>query len=121
MRCEGLAITRRPIIHIRNENEAPIVGETLRRNPHITRDQWRPGSVNVSAMIVVTDDIAILLFVEWPLRLMPDEIIRKAWAMNHLFGAKILNEIIAGDSADDRKMIIVFCFGLVRSAAGYEL
>ena len=69
-------------------------------------------------MIIVADHIAILALVERPLCLLANEIIREARAMHHLLGPKILNEIVARNGADDRQMIVILGFGLVRRAAG---
>ena len=118
---EGLAIPWRPIIHISNEHQTPIVCQALRRNPNIARNQRRPGCVYVAAMIVVTDNVPIFLLVKGSLGLLANEVIRKAWTMDHLLGAKILDEIIAGDGADDWQMVVVFCFRLVGRTARNEL
>src|SRR5690348_5653352 len=68
-------------------------------------------------MIVESDHVSIILLVGIALRLLLDEIIRKAWAMDHLLSGKILHQRIAGVVADQRQMIIVGIFDRIGSAA----
>jgi len=75
----------------------------------------------MASVIVVTYYITILTFVERALGLLANEIISETGAMDHLLRAKILNEIIAGNGADDGQMIVVFGFGFIGRTAGEEL
>src|SRR5437764_1057015 len=102
MRGETLAVTGRPVVHLRNQDQTGIIGQPLRRSPGVRADNGRPGSVGVSAMIVVADDVTIFLLFEWPLRLVLNKIIGNTRATDHPFAASITNDGVARDRTKDR-------------------
>src|SRR5258706_5652679 len=107
MRGECLAITRRPIIHFGNQDKAGISGESLWRDPgaRVAREGG-PGSIRMTSMIVVANDIAIFLLFKRPIGLMLHEVIDYIRTARHSFAA-ILHDRIARDAAQHRQVVVV--------------
>ena len=67
----------------------------------------RPWSVDVTAVVIVTHDEAVILLFGRALILLSKKRLREVRATGHFGCASVLNNGIAGGVADDGKMIVI--------------
>src|SRR5258708_34875027 len=116
---EGLAVARRPVVHVRNQHQRTVVRKFLWRDPGggAAGQRW-PWSVAVASVIIVADDKAVFLFLEGTLGLLTQEKVGDARAAYQLARAQVFDHGVAGDLAEHGQMVVIPRFGLVRRAAG---
>src|SRR6516225_2961428 len=100
------SIGTRPIVHIRKENQAARISQSLRRGPlgRAAQNSW-PGGVRMTSVVVVSYDIAIAQRLQLHVAAVAEEI-SKTRTMHDAIGPQILDNRVAGGVTNDREVII---------------